>query len=182
MTAKDMKPEPASITTCNRSGDLPFSIQSPPMRRLFTLAARAARLDSTVLIAGESGDGKERLVRRLHDSSPRAEKPFVPVNCGALAETLLESELFGHARGAFTGATRDREGVFETANEGTLFLDEIGEVSPAMQVKLLYVLQAGEVRRVGETRLRRIDVRIISATNRDLKDEITRQRFRRDLY
>lgn len=152
------------------------------MQRVMTIAARVAPLDSTVLILGESGVGKERLARWLHDASPRKHRPFVGVNCGAFADTLLESELFGHVRGAFTGAVIDRPGVFEAAHGGTLFLDEIGEVSRAMQVKLLRVLQEHEVRRVGETRARPIDVRIIAATNRDLLEEVRAERFRIDLY
>ena len=138
------------------------------MRHVMALAARVAPLDSTVLITGESGVGKERLARWLHRASPRAQGPFVAVNCGAFADTLLESELFGHARGAFTGAVQDRLGVFEAATGGTLFLDEIGEVSPAMQVKLLRVIQEREVIRLGETKARPVDVRLIAATNRDL--------------
>jgi transcriptional regulator with PAS, ATPase and Fis domain len=153
------------------------------MRRVLDIAARVAPLDLTVLITGESGVGKERLARSLHDASPRrARKPFVAVSCGAFADTLLESELFGHVRGAFTGAVNDSRGVFESAQGGTLFLDEIGEVSAAMQVKLLRVLQEREVRRVGEAKSRPIDVRVIAATNRDLQQEVAEQRFRADLY
>jgi two-component system response regulator HydG len=155
---------------------------SPAMRHVMALAARVAPLDSTVLITGESGVGKERLARWLHRASPRAHGPFVAVNCGAFADTLLESELFGHARGAFTGAVHDRLGVFEAATSGTLFLDEIGEVSPAMQVRLLRVLQEREVIRLGETKVRPVDVRLIAATNRDLLEEVAHQRYRRDLY
>ena len=156
--------------------------QSPPMRELMALAARVARLDSIVLITGESGVGKERLARWLHDASPRAHGPFVAVNCGAFAETLLESELFGHVRGAFTGAMHDRPGVFEAAQGGTLFLDEIGDVSSALQVKLLRVLQEREVQRVGDTKARPFNARLIAATNRDLAHEVAQERFRRDLY
>ncbi len=157
-------------------------VQSPAMRQVMALAARVAPLDSTVLITGESGVGKERLARWLHRASPRAHGPLVAVNCGAFADTLLESELFGHARGAFTGAVQDRLGVFEAAKGGTLFLDEIGEVSTAMQVKLLRVIQEREVIRLGETKARPVDVRLIAATNRDLLDEVAHQRYRRDLY
>ncbi|MFN8579415.1 MAG: sigma 54-interacting transcriptional regulator [Gemmatimonadaceae bacterium] len=153
-----------------------------PMERVMGLAARVASVDSTVLLLGESGVGKERLARWLHDASRRRGKPFVAVNCGAFADTLLESELFGHARGAFTGAVTERSGVFEAAHGGTLFLDEIGEVSPAMQVKLLRVLQEREVRRIGEMRARPVDVRLIAATNRDLPAEVRAQRFRLDLF
>ena len=156
--------------------------QSPAMQRVMALAARVAPFDSTVLITGESGVGKERLARWLHHESPRARRPFVAVNCGAFADTLLESELFGHTRGAFTGAMHDRLGLFEAAQGGTLFLDEIGEVSPAMQVKLLRVIQEREVIRLGETKTRRVDVRLIAATNRNLLDEVAHQRYRRDLY
>jgi len=152
------------------------------MRRVMVMAARVAPLDSTVLITGESGVGKERLARWLHDASPRARGAFLAVNCGAFADSLLESELFGHARGAFTGAVQDRRGVFEAADGGTLFLDEIGEVSPAMQVKLLRVIQERQVTRVGETRARAVDVRLIAATNRDLPAEMAQHRFRADLY
>jgi transcriptional regulator with PAS, ATPase and Fis domain len=152
------------------------------MARLMALAARVAPLDSTILISGESGVGKERLARWLHQASMRTRGPFMAVNCGAFADTILESELFGHARGAFTGAVQDRLGVFEAAAGGTLFLDEVGEVSPAMQVKLLRVIQEREVIRLGETRTRRVDVRLIAATNRDLLDEVAQGRFRRDLY
>lgn len=156
--------------------------QSSAMRHVMALAARVAPLDSTVLITGESGVGKERLARWLHRASPRAHRLFVAVNCGAFADTLLESELFGHARGAFTGAVQNRLGVFEASTGGTLFLDEIGEVSPAMQVRLLRVIQEREVIRLGETKARAVDVRLIAATNRDLLEEVAHQRYRRDLY
>jgi two-component system response regulator HydG len=156
--------------------------QSPPMRQIVDLARRVARVDSTVLITGESGVGKERIARLLHEESTRAAGPFIAVNCGAIPETLLESELFGHARGAFTGATSDRPGLFEAASTGTLLLDEIGEVSAGMQVKLLRALQEREIRRVGENKSRRVDVRIIAATNRDLTQVITGGGFRPDLY
>jgi DNA-binding NtrC family response regulator len=157
-------------------------VRSETMRRVVDLAGRIARVDSTALITGESGVGKERLARLIHDESPRAARPFVGVNCGAVTETLLESELFGHARGAFTGADRERPGLFESANGGTLFLDEIGEITPGMQVKLLRALQEREVRRVGENRSRPIDVRIVAATNRNLADDVAAGRFRQDLF
>ena len=156
--------------------------ESPAMRRLVDLARRVARVDATVLITGESGAGKERISRLVHDGSARAAGPFVAVNCGAIAETLLESELFGHARGGFTGATQDRMGLFESANRGTILLDEVGEVSPAMQVKLLRVLQEREIRRVGESHVRKIDVRVLAATNRDLAHGVAGGGFRQDLY
>ena len=142
--------------------------KSPAMRKLVDLARRVAKVDSTVLITGESGSGKERIARLVHEESTRATGPFIAVNCGAITETLLESELFGHARGAFTGATHDRPGLFEAAHGGTLLLDEVGEVSPGMQVKLLRAIQEREIRRVGENKNRKVNVRIIAATNRDL--------------
>jgi transcriptional regulator with PAS, ATPase and Fis domain len=156
--------------------------RSAPMRQLVDLARRIAKVDSTILITGESGTGKERIARLVHDESTRAPGPFIAVNCGAIAETLLESELFGHTRGAFTGAVTDRPGLFEAANGGTLLLDEIGEVSLGMQVKLLRALQEREVRRVGENKSRTINVRLISATNRDLSGDIAAGRFRKDLF
>jgi DNA-binding NtrC family response regulator len=156
--------------------------QSPAMTRVVELARRVAQVDSTVLVTGESGVGKERIARLIHDASPRTGGPFVAINCGAVPESLLESELFGHAKGAFTGATHDRPGLFEAAVGGTLFLDEIGEVPPPMQVKLLRALQEREVRRVGENRNRAINVRVLAATNRDLLAEVHAARFRQDLY
>jgi DNA-binding NtrC family response regulator len=155
---------------------------SATMRQLLDLARRVAKVDATVLIIGESGTGKERIARLVHSESARAAGPFIAVNCGAITETLLESELFGHARGAFTGATQDRPGLFEAANSGTLLLDEVGEVSPGMQVKLLRALQEREIRRVGENRSRPIDVRIVTATNRDLGQLVESGSFRQDLY
>jgi transcriptional regulator with PAS, ATPase and Fis domain len=152
------------------------------MRRVVDLASRVAKVDSTVLITGESGAGKERIARLVHEESTRAAGAFIAVNCGAITETLLESELFGHARGAFTGATVDRPGLFEAANGGTLLLDEVGEVSSGMQVKLLRALQEREIRRVGENKSRRVDVRIVAATNRDLAHGVAGGNFRQDLY
>jgi DNA-binding NtrC family response regulator len=157
-------------------------VTSDAMQQVVDLARRVAPVDSTVLITGESGVGKERVARLIHDESSRAGGPFIAINCGAVPETLLESELFGHARGSFTGATQDRPGLFEAAHRGTLLLDEIGEVPPSMQVKLLRVLQEREVRRVGENRGRAVDVRLLAATNRDLMTEIQAARFRQDLY
>jgi transcriptional regulator with PAS, ATPase and Fis domain len=155
---------------------------SPSMRQVVDLARRVAKVDSTVLITGESGSGKERIARLVHDESTRALGPFIAVNCGAITETLLESELFGHARGAFTGASQDRPGLFEAANNGTLLLDEVGEVSAGMQVKLLRALQEREVRRVGENKSRKVDVRVLAATNRDLAHGVAGGSFRQDLY
>jgi len=163
-------------------GLLGLVARSPAMRHLIGLAQRVARVDSTVLISGESGTGKERVARLVHHASSRAPGPFIAVNCGAITETLLESELFGHVKGAFTGAMQERPGLFESANGGTLLLDEVGKVSPAMQVKLLRVLQEREIRRVGESLSRPIDVRVIAATNRELAREIAEGRFRMDLY
>jgi two-component system response regulator HydG len=156
--------------------------KSANMRQIVDLARRVAQVDSTVLITGESGSGKERIARLVHDQSTRADGPFIAVNCGAITESLLESELFGHARGAFTGAMADRPGLFEAANGGTLLLDEVGEVSPGMQVKLLRALQEREIRRVGENKNRSIDVRILAATNRDLSQGVAGGAFRQDLY
>jgi DNA-binding NtrC family response regulator/predicted hydrocarbon binding protein len=156
--------------------------KSPPMRQLVDVARRLAKVDSTVLITGESGSGKERIARLVHEESSRAAGPFIAVNCGAITETLLESELFGHARGAFTGATQDRPGLFEAANSGTLLLDEVGEVSPGMQVKLLRTLQEREIRRVGENKSRQVDVRVLAATNRELAHGVAGGSFRQDLY
>ena len=152
------------------------------MQRALDLARRVAKVDSTILLTGESGSGKERVARLIHAESPRVGGPFVAINCGAVPEGLLESELFGHAKGSFTGASQDRPGLFEAAQGGTLFLDEIGEVPPSMQVKLLRALQEHEVRRVGENKSRRVDVRVLAATNRDLVAEVNAARFRQDLY
>lgn len=155
---------------------------SRTMGQILGLAKRAAKVDSSVLIIGESGVGKEIVARFIHDESARAGRPFLAVNCGAITETLLESEFFGHIKGSFTGADRDRTGLFEAANGGTIFLDEIGELSLGMQTKLLRVLQEKEVRRIGENKSRPVNVKVIAATNRNLDDEIDARRFRRDLY
>ncbi len=157
-------------------------VRSGAMRRVLDVARRVAKVDSSVLVTGESGVGKERVARLIHDESPRAGRAFVAVNCSAVSESLLESELFGHARGAFTGATTDRPGLFEAASGGTLFLDEVGEIPPPMQAKLLRAVQEREVRRVGENKNRAVDVRVVAATNRDLAEEVAAGRFRKDLY
>jgi DNA-binding NtrC family response regulator len=159
-----------------------FILESPAMHRVIDVARRVAQVDSTVLLTGESGVGKERIARFIHEESARAGGPFVAINCAAVPENLLESELFGHVRGSFTGATQDRVGLFEAANSGTLLLDEIGEVPPPMQVKLLRALQERQIRRVGENRNRPVSARVIAATNRDLVKEIRAARFREDLY
>ena len=156
--------------------------ESPGMRRVMDLAARVAPHTTTVLITGESGTGKEVLARAIHHASPRREAPFVAVNCGAIPESLLESELFGHVRGAFTGASADKAGLFEEANGGSLLLDEIGELPAPLQVKLLRVLQEGEIRRVGDAKVRKVGVRVIAATARDLEREVRDGGFREDLY
>jgi two-component system response regulator AtoC len=155
--------------------------KSPAMIAVYRMIARVAPTDSNVLIVGESGTGKELVARALHDNSRRARRPFVAVNCGALPETLLESELFGHVRGSFTGAQANHRGVFETANGGGVFLDEISETSPAFQVKLLRVLQEREVRPVGAAESRHVDVRIVAATNRRVPELLKSETFRRDL-
>jgi two-component system response regulator HydG len=156
--------------------------KSTKMLQVVDLARRVAKVDATVLITGESGSGKERVARLVHDESTRAAGPFVAVNCGAITETLLESELFGHKRGAFTGASSDRPGLFEAANHGTLLLDEVGEISSGMQVKLLRVLQEREIRRVGENMSRPVDVRVLATTNRHLAHGVADGAFRQDLY
>src|SRR5262245_59076012 len=167
----------------NRRDALPTIVgQSAEIREVLAVIARVALSDSPVLVQGESGTGKELIARSLHLQSRRAGQPFVSINCGALPDSLLESELFGHKKGAFSGAIASRIGLFEAANGGTLFLDEVGEMSPAMQVRLLRVLDSGELRRVGEERVFHVDVRVVAATAKDLAREAADGRFRWDLF
>jgi two-component system response regulator PilR (NtrC family) len=156
--------------------------KSPAMQKLFALIERVSESNANVLVSGESGTGKELVARAVHFNSPRKSGPFVPVNCGAIPENLLESELFGHEKGSFTGAERKKEGLFESANGGTLFLDEIGELPLSMQVKLLRVLQEREFRRVGGTQNHPLDIRLVAATNKDLEAQVGCGKFREDLY
>ena len=164
----------------NRLSD--FITLSPAMKKMMTIAHQVVAVDSSVLILGETGVGKEWLARAIHKEGPRSSGPFVPVNCGAIPETLLESELFGHEEGAFTGARKSHRGYFETAHSGTIFLDEIAELLPSLQVRLLRVLQDRKIRRLGAEREIEIDARILAATNRDLDREIQEKKFRADLY
>ena len=182
---RKLKEQQRVLVSVELPGDEPLQgivAKSAAMRQLVDLARRVAKVDSTVLITGESGSGKERIARLVHEESTRAAGPFIAVNCGAITETILESELFGHVRGAFTGATHDRPGLFESAHGGTLFLDEVGDVTLAMQVKLLRAIQEREVRRVGENKNRKVDVRIVAATNRNLILGMANGTFREDLY
>ena len=156
--------------------------KSKAMLEIFEVVKKIAPYKTTVLIEGESGTGKELIARAIHQLSPRRNKNFVPVNCGAIPENLLESEFFGYVKGAFTGAETDKKGLFEEADGGTLFLDEVAELPPHLQVKLLRVLQEGEVRRIGDVKAKRVDVRIIAATNKDMEKEVSEGRFREDLY
>ncbi len=156
--------------------------KSPALQEVFDLIKRIAPASATVLITGESGSGKELIARAVHNLGPRASKAFVPVNCSAIPEQLLESELFGHVKGSFTGAINDKRGLFEEANGGTIFLDEIGDLSPTLQAKLLRVLQDKQIRSVGDNKIKQIDVRIIAATHRDLETMVQDGKFREDLF
>ncbi len=169
--AKEQKFDPGNIVAT-----------SPSMKEVLEMVARVAPTDATVLIQGESGTGKELIARAMHQNSKRKDGAFIPINCGALPENLLESELFGHVKGAFTGAHQNKKGLFEEADGGTLFLDEIGEMSPVTQVKLLRVLQDSEVRRVGANLGVKVDVRVVAATNKRLQERIKNNEFREDLY
>ncbi len=166
----------------SQSKDRSLIGHSRAMQDVYDLIAQVAETKTNVLVSGESGTGKELVARAIHEQSDRSDAPFVAINCGAIPENLLESELFGHAKGAFTGAVQAKEGLFETASGGTLFLDEIGELSQPLQVKLLRALQEKTIRRVGDTVDRAIDARIVSATNRKLEDEVAAGRFREDVY
>ena len=173
----------ATAAEKNRGQDDPALIgNSPEMQKINDLIKRAAASDATVLILGENGTGKELVAKAVHQQSNRYDKPFVPIACSALSESLLESELFGHERGSFTGAIGQKLGKFEAADHGTVFLDEIGEIALSTQVKLLRVLQEREFERVGGTESIKVDIRVIAATNRDLKQAIKAERFREDLY
>jgi DNA-binding NtrC family response regulator len=173
---------PAAVLRAEHNEGSGLVGHSPKMALLYKQIALVSPSDSTVLIMGESGVGKELVARAIHHNSARSDAPFVSINCGALTESLLEAELFGHTRGSFTGAVSDKRGLFEEANGGTLFLDEIGETSPGLQVKLLRALQEGEIRRVGGAKPIKIQTRVLAATNRNLEEEVKQSRFREDLY
>jgi DNA-binding NtrC family response regulator len=181
---RDLKHKNIALQTRVQSAEGPSILvgKSPLMQSVHRLIGTVAPTDSTVLILGETGTGKELAARTLFQQSKRADQPFVPVNCGALSENLVESELFGHVRGSFTSADKDHKGLFEVANGGTLFLDEVGELNKNIQVKLLRFLESGEIRRVGDTKPYRIDVRVLCATNCDLRSMIANDQFREDLY
>jgi len=181
LTARDLKRQ-VQVLEAETSSSNEMVGTSPPMLEIYKLIGTIASTDSTVLIMGESGTGKELVARAIHRASPRRDRAFVSINCSAFPETLLESELFGYVKGAFTGAAGTKKGLFEAATNGTMFLDEIGEMSPAMQVKLLRALQEKKIRRVGGTEEIQIDVRVIAATNRELNKEIEAGHFREDLY
>ncbi|MGB0645669.1 MAG: sigma-54 interaction domain-containing protein [Bradymonadia bacterium] len=166
----------------NQALSRPLIGEEPALKKVLKLVTKVAVTDSSVLILGESGTGKELIARAVHEMSPRINKPFVPINCGAIPENLLESELFGHVKGAFTGANQSRAGRFELADGGTIFLDEIGEMPMLLQVKLLRVLQERSFEPVGGSRAVSVDVRVVAATNKNLEEEVEAGRFREDLY
>jgi len=170
----------AQVRANQRFGEI--VARAPAMVRALEIASKVAPHPSPVLVTGPSGTGKELVARLIHQESDRSDQSFLPVNCGAIPETLLESEFFGYVKGAFSGADRDKPGLFEAADKGTLFLDEVGELPAALQVKLLRALQEGEIRRVGGTESQRVDVRVISATNRNLREDVENSKFREDLY
>ena len=184
MNARQLRKENAQLKVALERSHRPAKMigDSPLMREVFRLIERAAPTDRPILVQGESGTGKELVARAIHQASPLANKPLVVINCAALPESLLESELFGHEKGTFTGAVSAKAGLFEVADGGTLFIDEIGELAGALQAKLLRVLEDGSMRRIGSVKERRVKVRIISATNRDLAAEVKAMRFREDLY
>ena len=184
LVERALQKAPASAPPVTVRDNMPPALlgRTPAMTHVYKQIAHAASADAPVLIIGESGTGKELVARAIHQHSNRSTRPFVPINCGALTETLLESELFGHIKGSFTGAVADAKGVFQTAHTGTVFLDEVGEMSPALQVKLLRVLQEGEVRPVGSSRSVKTDVRIVAATNVDVERAVTEGKFRQDLF
>jgi DNA-binding NtrC family response regulator len=181
---RDMANKTTALETRLKAAEgMPLLIgDTPGMQQVRRLIETIAPTDASVMILGETGTGKELVARSLHDKSRRADKAFIPVNCGALPENLVESELFGHRKGAFTGADNHRKGLFEVANGGTLFLDEVGELDRSVQVKLLRFLESGEIRRVGENEPFRVDVRILCATNRDLREMVANEQFREDLF
>jgi transcriptional regulator with PAS, ATPase and Fis domain len=179
---RDRRPAPEPAPPGHRTGYRGIIGASPTMQELYQLLDRIAPSDATVLVQGENGTGKELVARAIHVGSDRAGRKFVVTNCSAFNDNLLDSELFGHKRGAFTGAIVDKPGLFEVADTGTFFLDEIGDMSPSLQVKVLRVLQEGTFNRVGDTETRKVDVRIIAATNRDLAGMVAAGRFREDLY
>ncbi|MGA3114985.1 MAG: sigma-54 dependent transcriptional regulator [Syntrophobacteraceae bacterium] len=181
---KDLKEENVALRSQIQEQHRPDRLigQSSAIHHLYRIIKRVAKTDSTVLVTGESGTGKELIANAIHYQSPRREMPFVPINCGAIPEELLESELFGHEKGAFTGAFKERRGRFELANKGTIFLDEIGEMSPKLQVKLLRFLQETKFQRVGGSRTVEVDVRILAATNKDLERAVAENQFREDLF
>jgi DNA-binding NtrC family response regulator len=181
---RDMANKTTSLETRLKAAEgAPLLIgETPAMQQVRRLIDTIAPTDASVMILGETGTGKELVARSLHEKSKRSERAFIPVNCGALPENLVESELFGHRKGAFTGADTNRKGLFEVANGGTLFLDEVGELDKSVQVKLLRFLESGEIRRVGENEPFRVDVRVLCATNRDLRDMVANELFREDLF